>query len=204
MPSTVALALLSCASSDASTPGISSAGVNYLGSTTDMVPLFSLVHHERFILAGMISLPPDDRHALRMKNGLALAWGVQMGLSSLQWHEPHAARNVAWGNDLLRARHRFANWLAYGEYMGPVAQLEVGAAEKAVSKSWGAFIDDRPAVVHGRNPIEASLYRGADGRPALILVNLDERKAKDIAPQFERFIRLRLAIFHNRNGAEGD
>ena len=169
--------------------GISSAGVNYLGSTVDMIPLFPLVYHERFILAGMISLPPDDRAALRIKNGLALAWGLQMGLNSLQWHEPHAPRNIAWANELLHARHRFANWLAFGEYLGPIDQVEAALAEKVESRSWGAFIDDRPTVVHRRNPIEASLYRGADGRYAVILINLGEKRARAklvLPPPFDR------------------
>jgi len=157
--------------------GISSAGVNYLGSTVDMVPLFPLVYHERFILAGMASLEPDDRDALRMKNGLAFSWGLQMGLNSLQWYESHGKSNIAWANKLLRARHRFSNWLAYGEYLGPVSVVGASAAEGVESKTWAAFIDDRPPVSFRRNPIEANLYKGADERYSLILVNLSERTA---------------------------
>ncbi len=157
--------------------GISSAGTNYLPSSVDMVPLFPLVYHEQFILAGMQSLPPDDHDALRIKNGMSLAWGLQPGLNSLQWHTPERSRNIEWANKVVRARRAWANWLAYGEYLGPLDQDPAVATELAIARSWSSSDPNRPSVEFRRGAVEASLYRGVDGRYAVILVNLGVKPA---------------------------
>lgn len=155
--------------------GISDAGVNYLGTPVEMIPLFPVVYHERFILAGLRSLPPDDRDALRIKNGLAFVWGLQPGLNSLQWHGPDRAANVAWAIKLGRARRQLSNWLAYGEYLGPIDQVDDADTGKVKSRSWSTLTGNEKPVEFRRNQIEAGLYRGSDGGYSIILINLGER-----------------------------
>lgn len=157
--------------------GISDAGVNYLGTPVDMIPIFPLVYHERYILAGLRSLPPDDRDALRVKNGLAFAWGLQPGLNSLQWHTPDRAANVDWARKLIEARIELKNWLAYGEYMGPVDQVPGGPLNTTRIRSWSPLIGSAAPQVFTRPQVEASLYRGADGVDSVILINLSDRPA---------------------------
>ncbi len=157
--------------------GISFAGTNYLPSSVDMIPLFPLVYHERFILSGMQSLPPDDHDALRIKNGMSLAWGLQPGLNSLQWHTPERSRNIEWANKVVRARRELSNWLAVGEYLGPVDQDSTVATEFVSARSWSASGPNRPSVEFERTAVEPSLYRGIDGRLAVILVNLGDKRA---------------------------
>lgn len=156
--------------------GISAVGVNYLPSTIDMIPIFPLVYHERFVLAGMHSLPPDDQDALRIKNGLAFAWGLQLGLNSLQWHKPERLLNIEWAGQLVRTRREWANWLAYGEYLGPVDFADVSESDMVESKSWAGPEANLPTLVFRRKPIEASLFKGADGRYSTILVNLGRKR----------------------------
>ncbi|MFO0691362.1 MAG: DUF6259 domain-containing protein [Myxococcota bacterium] len=156
--------------------GISTAGVNYIDASSESIPLFPLVWHERFILAGMPSLVPDDRNALRIKNALAIAWGLQPGLANLQWYEAHASEAVGWARDLLRVRRGWADWLAYGEYMGPI-ELAGDDVPNIAARSWVAFMDDRPPRAVQRSAVEASLYRSVDGRPAIVFVNMGERRA---------------------------
>jgi hypothetical protein len=155
--------------------GISDAGVNYLGTPVEMIPLFPVVYHERFILAGLRSRPPDDRDALRIKNGLAFAWGLQPGLGSLQWHSSDRATNVDWATKLARARIQLSNWLAYGEYLGPIAQVESQSSGKVKARSWSSLTGKERPVEFRRNQIEAGLYRGIDGGYSIILINLGER-----------------------------
>lgn len=169
--------------------GIATAGVNYIDASSEMIPIYPLVWHERFILAGMPSLVPDDQDALRMKNALAIAWGLQPGLANLQWYEPHAMKAVRWARDLLTVRRHWANWLAYGEYMGPLELAPGGVAQKVAAGRWAAFMDDRPPRAVERTAIEASLYRGIDGQAAIIFVNMSERRAEArfvLPPPFDR------------------
>lgn len=157
--------------------GISFAGTNYLPSSIDMIPLFPLVYHERFILSGMQSLPPDDHDALRIKNGMSLAWGLQPGLNSLQWHTSARSRNIEWANRIIRARRELANWLAHGEYLGPLELDPAVKTELAIARNWANPDPSRPIVELQRPAVEASLYRGADGRYAVILVNLGSKRS---------------------------
>jgi len=174
--------------------GISDAGVNYFATPEDMIPLFPLVYHERFILAGLRSLPPDDRLAMRVKNGLAFVWGLHPGLGSLQWEKPDRKRNVDWVLKLVKMKIDWANWLSYGEYMGPVDQSFGPSGSSMRIRSWSSMI--RSARSPGfdsaeieRSPIEAHLYRGADDQYAVVLINLSEKReatALSLPVPFER------------------
>lgn len=157
--------------------GLNHAGVNYLDFPPTSVPLFQAVHHERYILAGTRSLPPDDEDALAIKNGLAIAWGLQPGLSSLQWKSTSEKRNVAWANRLIAARRALEPWLASGEYLGPLRPSSDESSTYATSASWSPLPPQKPGAASRRPAIETSLYRSLDGGYALIAVNVSRNPA---------------------------
>ena len=179
--------------------GLASAGVNYERTTREMAPLFMAVYHDRFILAGLRSLAPDDEAALAIKNGVAVAWGLQPGLNNIRWRQADRGAAISWANTLIRARRQLKDWLAYGDLLLP---LPVGASATStvvISRSWcDRVVDCKPASFE-RPAVEAVLYRSPGGEDRIVYVNMATVTASHVV-KLPRYLQGRVATVFQADG----
>lgn len=172
--------------------GSAAFGVNYVPDPMDAAPLFPYVYHDRFILAGMRSRPPEDPDVLAMKLGLSLVWGLQPGLSNLRLRQPEGKSLAEWANRIVDARRALSPWIAYGRFLGPPAAGH-SVAPTMYSGTWCEH--SRKCGRMTRSAISSGFFQNDEGDIILLYANSGTRRAR-MSIVIPTYLRGRDVVMH--------
>lgn len=143
--------------------------VNTPQGTGNPVPLFPLVYSDRMMLTCFMYYPQTEKvnsMSFRMKNVLGLLWGAQLGWIKPELiMSPEAETEAAFLREMVRFRKKQHDLIYGGRFIKEI--IPEG---------------DNPILyvpTMGKTPaVRGSLWIGADGTKAILMVNMDDHSHK--------------------------
>ncbi len=143
----------------------------------DSIPFFPAVYHDYVAQFGLYVYEPEikERLPFRSKEAMLFQFGGQLGWHGTDWSQAtHHREKFFWLNTLAAYRQLGLDWLAYGDMLRPPqVTLHNNKPVPLIPQRWTRY---KSEVETEQPAVTASAWQASDGRVAVFVLNVSDKK----------------------------